>query len=79
MDQWSTNIEADHSTRSQQTKVITDKPAGLGDGCYLSATNRIQQPLTDPATGRCAATRCGRTHGCKPASRRTRTLPKCRR
>ncbi|WP_312868293.1 DUF6351 family protein [Amycolatopsis pithecellobii] len=56
MDQWLTNIEADHFTRSQQAKVIANKPAGLGDGCYLSAGDRIQAPLTYPATGRCAAT-----------------------
>ncbi|MER6358778.1 DUF6351 family protein [Streptomyces sp. NPDC001634] len=56
MDHWLTNIEADRSTHSRQTKVITDKPAGLADGCYLSATSRIQQPLTDPASGPCAAT-----------------------
>jgi hypothetical protein len=56
MDQWLTDIEADHSARDQQTKVITDKPAGLADGCYLSATGRLQQPLTDPATpGPCAS------------------------
>jgi len=56
MSQWLTSIQADHSRRSQQAKVIADKPAGLGDGCYLTATDRIQAPLTDPATGRCAAT-----------------------
>jgi Tannase-like family of unknown function (DUF6351) len=55
MDQWLTNIEADHSHRSQQEKVLADKPAGLGDGCYLSASQRITAPVTDPATGPCAA------------------------
>jgi hypothetical protein len=55
MDQWLTNIEADHSGRSQQEKVLAGKPAGLGDGCYLSATQRVVQTLTDPATGQCAA------------------------
>jgi hypothetical protein len=55
MDQWLTDIEADHSARDRQAKVIADKPAGLGDGCYLSATDRVQSPLTDPATGPCAA------------------------
>ncbi|MGE5288015.1 MAG: DUF6351 family protein [Micromonosporaceae bacterium] len=55
MDQWLTNIEADRSDRSQQQKVLLDKPAGLGDGCYLSATQRVVQTLTDPATGPCAA------------------------
>ena len=55
MDQWLTNIAADTSHRSQQQKVIADKPAGLGDGCYLSATNRIVEQLTDPASGQCGA------------------------
>jgi hypothetical protein len=55
MDQWLTDIEADHSARDQQAKVIADKPAGLADGCYLSAGDRVQQPLTDPATGPCAS------------------------
>ena len=55
MDQWLTNIDADHSHRSQQEKVLTDKPAGLGDGCYLSATQRVTATLTVPATGPCAA------------------------
>jgi hypothetical protein len=55
MDQWLTNIKADHSHRSQQDKVLTDKPAGLGDGCYLSADQRVTATLTVPATGPCAA------------------------
>jgi hypothetical protein len=55
MDQWLTNIAADATHRSQQQKVIADKPFGLGDGCYLSATNRIVEPLTDPASGQCGA------------------------
>ncbi len=55
MDQWLTNIEADTSHRSQQFKVIADKPTGLGDGCYLSATNRIVEQLTYPASGQCGA------------------------
>lgn len=36
-------------------KVIADRPAGLGDGCYLSADQRVQAPLTLPASGPCAA------------------------
>ena len=55
MNQWLTNIQGDHSQRSPQAKVIADKPAGLGDGCYLTATDRIEARLTDPATGPCAA------------------------
>jgi hypothetical protein len=55
MNQWLANIQADHSGRSLAEKVASDKPAGLADGCYLSATDRITSPLTDPATGPCAA------------------------
>jgi hypothetical protein len=55
MDQWLTNIETDASHRSAQQKVIANKPAGLGDGCYLSATDRILERATYPASGRCGA------------------------
>ncbi|GHH79273.1 hypothetical protein GCM10018793_31650 [Streptomyces sulfonofaciens] len=55
MDEWLTRIAADHSTRSRQAKVTADKPRDLGDGCYLSPTHRVQAPITDPATGPCAA------------------------
>ncbi|WP_432837450.1 DUF6351 family protein [Dactylosporangium sp. CA-092794] len=55
MDRWLTGIEADRSARSRQAKVIADKPADVGDGCYQSADHRIQTPLTYPATGPCAA------------------------
>src|SRR4029079_2215753 len=41
--------------RSAQQKVIANKPAGLGDGCYLSATDRILERATYPASGRCGA------------------------
>ena len=56
MDRWLTAIDADHSHHGRQSKVIADKPADLGDGCYLSATQRILSTVTDPATGPCAAT-----------------------
>ena len=37
--------------------MVSDKPAGLTDGCFMTATDRIPEArLTDPATGRCAAT-----------------------
>jgi hypothetical protein len=36
--------------------VLDDKPSGLTDGCFLSATDLVHQTLTDPATGQCAAT-----------------------
>jgi hypothetical protein len=56
MDAWLTNIENDHSHRSTQQKVLNDKPAGLTDGCFLSATDLVHQSLTDPGTGTCGAT-----------------------
>jgi hypothetical protein len=55
MDRWLTNIDADRSDRGRQQKVLADRPGDLGDGCFLSATQRVVQPLTDPATGPCAA------------------------
>jgi len=55
MDAWLTNIENDHSHRSAQQKVLDDKPAGLTDGCFLSATDLVHQSLTDPGTGQCGA------------------------
>jgi Tannase-like family of unknown function (DUF6351) len=56
MDAWLTNIENDHSYRSARRKVLDDKPAGLTDGCYLSATDLVHQTLTDPGTGQCGTT-----------------------
>jgi hypothetical protein len=55
MDAWLTTIENDHSYRSARQKVLEDKPAALSDGCFLSATNLVQQTLTDPGTGPCGA------------------------
>ncbi len=55
MDRWLTAIDDDQSSRALPVKVIADRPADLGDGCYLSATQRIVEPLTDPASGQCAA------------------------
>jgi Tannase-like family of unknown function (DUF6351) len=57
MDQWLSDIQADHSHRSTATKVAEDKPAHLAPGCYLSylsTGDRLTSPLTDPATGPCA-------------------------
>ena len=53
MDAWLTNIENDHSHHSAQQKVLDDKPAGLTDGCFMSATDLVHQTLTDPGTGQC--------------------------
>jgi hypothetical protein len=55
MDAWLTAVDADHSARSRAAKVVADKPAGLGDGCYLSPAQRIVEPLTYPASGQCGA------------------------
>jgi hypothetical protein len=54
MDAWLTAINNDRTHRSAQQKVLADKPAGLTDGCFLSATDLVHQRLTDPATGQCA-------------------------
>ncbi|MGH3301082.1 MAG: DUF6351 family protein [Streptosporangiaceae bacterium] len=55
MDAWLTNIENDHSHHSAQQKVIDDRPAGLTDGCFMSAADLVHQTLTDPGTGQCGA------------------------
>jgi hypothetical protein len=55
MDAWLTNISSDHSHHSAQQKVLDDKPAGLTDGCFMSATDLVHQTLTDPGTGQCGA------------------------
>ena len=54
MDRWLTAIDNDHSGGPLRRKVIADRPADVSDGCFLSATQRIQAPVTDPATGPCA-------------------------
>ncbi len=53
MDRWLTAIAADDSRRDKARKVIANKPADLTDGCYVSATERISEPLTYPSGGRC--------------------------
>ncbi|GAA2087526.1 DUF6351 family protein [Actinomadura alba] len=53
MDRWLTAIGADRSGRDMRHKVLTNRPADLGDGCYLSATQRIRQELTYPPDGQC--------------------------
>jgi hypothetical protein len=56
MDTWLTNIENDRSDHSARRKVLDDKPAGLTDGCFVSATDLVHQSLTDPGTGQCGTT-----------------------
>ncbi|MGB3440439.1 MAG: DUF6351 family protein [Actinophytocola sp.] len=53
MDRWLTAIGDDGSRRDKARKVIANKPADLADGCYVSATERITEPLTYPSGGRC--------------------------
>jgi Tannase-like family of unknown function (DUF6351) len=55
MDRWLTAIDADRSGRDLTHKVIADRPADLGDGCYLSAANRVRETLTYPSGGQCGA------------------------
>lgn len=55
MDAWLTAIGNDHSGRSAQQKVLRDRPASLGDGCFLSPTDLVHQTLTDPSSGQCGA------------------------
>ena len=35
--------------------MIANKPADLGDGCYVESGERILEPLTYPSGGRCGA------------------------
>jgi uncharacterized tannase-like protein DUF6351 len=55
MNRWLDAIDADGSHRSLPAKVIADRPADLGDGCFLSAAQRVVAKVTDPASGPCAA------------------------
>ncbi|HEX3649682.1 MAG TPA: DUF6351 family protein, partial [Pseudonocardiaceae bacterium] len=55
MNRWLNAIDADSSHQPLRAKVITDRPSDLGDGCFLSATQRVVAKVTDPATGPCAA------------------------
>jgi hypothetical protein len=53
MDRWLTAIGDDTSRHDKAAKVIANKPRDLVDGCYVSATERIAEPLTYPSSGRC--------------------------
>jgi uncharacterized tannase-like protein DUF6351 len=55
MDRWLAAITADGSHRDQAAKVVADRPADLGDGCYLASGERIRQRLTYPPGGQCGA------------------------
>lgn len=53
MDRWLTAIGDDTSRRDKVAKVVANKPRDLADGCYVSSTERIAEPLTYPSGGRC--------------------------
>jgi len=55
MDRWLSAVGDDTSRRDRAAKVVANKPSDLGDGCYVSPTERIVEPLTYPASGRCGA------------------------
>jgi Tannase-like family of unknown function (DUF6351) len=55
MDRWLTAIDADRSPRPLQAKVASDRPADLGDGCFLLTGARILEPLSYGGTGQCAS------------------------
>ena len=55
MDQWLTNIAADTSHRSQQQKVIARQARRSRRRVLPSASNRIVEQLTYPASGQCGA------------------------
>lgn len=53
MDRWLTAIGSDHATGDRAVAVVANKPADLGDGCYLAGGGRVRERLTYPARGRC--------------------------
>ncbi|HEY3708027.1 MAG TPA: DUF6351 family protein [Amycolatopsis sp.] len=55
MDRWLSAIDQDGSHRPAAAKVIANRPADLSDGCYVSATQRVQEKLTYPSSGQCGA------------------------
>ena len=56
MNAWLNNIGADHSSGAQQSKVARDKPADLGDGCFLpGSTSLTLENLKYHGRGVCAS------------------------
>ena len=56
MNAWLDNIGADRSSATPQRKVASDKPAGLGDGCFLpGSTSLTLEKLSYQGSGACAA------------------------
>lgn len=54
MDRWLTALAARGPGGDRVAKVLDSKPADLADGCYLSATERITEPLEYDGQGQCA-------------------------
>ncbi|TDV55184.1 DUF6351 family protein [Actinophytocola oryzae] len=55
MDRWLSAIDDDASHRDPAAKVIANKPRDLADGCYVSPTERVTEPMIYPSSGRCGA------------------------
>lgn len=53
MNRWLDAVDADQSRRTLREKILRDRPADLGDGCFLANNQRVLEPLTDPASGQC--------------------------
>jgi hypothetical protein len=53
MNQWLDNVDKDKSNSSLAVKVARDKPADLKDACWTSEGEKIVEPLTYNAKGRC--------------------------
>jgi len=56
MDQWLTAIDADTSDRPLSVKVSADRPAAIGDGCFLNNGSFVHEQLSYDGTGQCAST-----------------------
>lgn len=55
MDRWLTAIGSDTSGAPLRAKVARNRPADLGDGCFLADGQRIVEPLAFGRTGQCSA------------------------
>jgi hypothetical protein len=55
MDTWLAAIHADTAGGTAAAKVIRNRPAGLSDACWTSATNRIDEPFGLGYVGMCEA------------------------
>ncbi|RCW68484.1 hypothetical protein DES41_1075 [Pseudorhodoferax soli] len=54
MDQWLSSVKADkRSYASAMEKVVSNKPAGLSDGCYLNTGEVILESFDASNNGRC--------------------------